>query len=127
VSTRRPALRFRKSGALLVAALIAFVGAVPVAGARWAFAPLLLVPLLAGVWAWRAGTDADAEGLRVHALFGTTAVPWARVAELAPDRRGRVSALLTDGRVLRLTAVTREHLPALAAVAGGQAPQRPAR
>ena len=81
-------LRVRKSGALLVAALIAFVGAVPLAGARWALAPILLIPLAWLVWAWRAGTDVYPDGLRVRALFGTTTVPWPRVTELAPGPRG---------------------------------------
>jgi hypothetical protein len=112
-------LRVRRSGALLVAALIAFVGTVPLAGTRWALAPILLIPLLAGVWAWRAGTDVYPDGLRVRALFGSTTVPWSRIAELAPDQRGRVSALLDNGNVIRLTGVTPANLPAVIA-AGGQ-------
>jgi Bacterial PH domain len=115
----KPVLRVRKSGALVVAALIAFVGTVPLAGARWALAPILLIPLAAGVWAWRAGTDVDTDSLRVRALVGRTVIPWSRVAELAPDRRGRVSALLTDGSVVRLTGVTTGNLPAVLE-AGGQ-------
>ncbi|WP_106125791.1 PH domain-containing protein [Pseudosporangium ferrugineum] len=117
--SRKPALRVRKPGALIVAALVAFVGTVPFAGARWQLAPVLLIPLAIMVWAWRAGTDVDAEGLRVRALAGSTFVPWSRVAELAPDPRGRVSALLTDGKVLRLTGVTTTNLAAVLE-AGGQ-------
>lgn len=117
--SRKPVLRVRKSGALIVAALIAFVGTVPFAGARWQLAPILLIPLAVLLWAWRAGTDVDAEGLRVRALFGSTDVPWSRVAELAPDVRNQVSALLTDGKVIQLTGVTKARLPAVIA-AGGQ-------
>ncbi|BCJ54567.1 hypothetical protein Asp14428_60420 [Actinoplanes sp. NBRC 14428] len=117
--SRKPVLRVRKPGALIVAALVAFVGTVPFAGARWQLAPVLLIPLAIMVWAWRAGTDVDAEGLRVRALAGSTFVPWSRVAELAPDPRGRVSALLTDGKVLRLTGVTTTNLAAVLE-AGGQ-------
>ncbi|MET8150768.1 PH domain-containing protein [Actinoplanes sp. NPDC005259] len=117
--SRKPVLRVRKSGALIVAALIALVGTLPFAGARWQLAPILLIPLAVLVWAVRAGTDVDAEGLRVRALFGTTDIPWSRVAELAPDDRRRVSALLTDGKVIRLTGVTSANLPAVIA-AGGQ-------
>jgi hypothetical protein len=116
--SRKPVLRVRKSGALIVAALIALVGTVPFAGARWQLAPILLIPLAILVWAWRAGTDVDAQGLRVRALFGTTEVPWSRVAELAPDRRGQVSALLTDGNVIQLTGVTKAGLPAVIAASG---------
>jgi len=108
---KKPALRIRKTGALLVAALIAFVGTVPLAGTRWELTPLLLIPLVVGIWAWRAGTDVDAESLRVRALLGTTTIPWTDVAELAPDERGRVSALLAGGRAVRLTGVTRQNLP----------------
>lgn len=122
--SRKPVLRVRKPGALLVAALIAFIGTVPFAGARWQLAPILLIPLVVLVWAWRAGTDVDAEGLRVRALAGSAFVPWSRVAELAPDRRGRVSALLTDGNVLRLTGVTTANLEAVLR-AGGQEVSNP--
>jgi hypothetical protein len=115
----KPVLRVRKSGALLVAALIAFVSTVPLAGARWALTPLLLIPLAAGVWAWRAGTDVHPDRLRVRALVGSTEIPWSRVAELAPDSRGRVSALLDNGNVIRLTGVTTANLPAVLA-AGDQ-------
>jgi hypothetical protein len=122
---KKPVLRIRRSGALLVAALIALVGTVPLAGARWALAPILVIPLLALIWAWRAGTDVDRDALRVRALFGSTVVPWSRVAELAPDRHGRMSALLDNGNVIRLTGVTTANLPAVIA-AGGQQMSRAA-
>jgi Bacterial PH domain len=115
----KPVARIRRSGALLVAAMIAFVGAVPLAGVRWALAPILLIPLLAVVWAWRAGTDVYPDALRVRALVGSTVVPWARITELAPDRQGRISALLDNGNVIRLTGVTRDNVSTLIA-AGGQ-------
>jgi Bacterial PH domain len=116
VVRKKPALRIRRSGALVVAALIAFVSAVPLAGTRWALTPILLIPLLALIWAWRAGTDVYPDVLRVRALFGSTTVPWSRVTELAPDPRGRVSALLDNGNVIRLTGVTAANLPAVIAV-----------
>lgn len=117
--SRKPALRVRKSGAIVVAALIAFVGTAPLAGASWQLAPVLLIPLAILFWAVRAGTDVDRGGLRVRALFGSTDIPWSRIDQLAPDGRGRVSALLTDGKVIRLTGVTTANLPAVIA-AGGQ-------
>ena len=116
----KPLLRIRKSGALLVAAGIAFVGAVPLAGARWELTPILLIPIAAFVWAWRAGTDVYADELRVRALIGSTRVPWERVAELAPDRSGQVSALLDNGNVIRLTAVTKDNLPRVLAATGSE-------
>jgi len=107
----KPLLRVRKTGALLVAAVIAFVGAVPLAGTSWQWTPVLLLPILAFVWAWRAGTDVYPDQLRVRALFGSTRVPWDRITELAPDVHGQISALLDNGNVIRLTGVTRDNLP----------------
>lgn len=120
----KPLLRVRMTGALLVAAVIAFVCAVPLASSRWELAPVLLVPVVIFVWAWRAGTDVYPDELRVRALVGSTRVPWPEITELAPDRRGRVSALLTNGHVLRLTGVTRENLPMVLA-AGKQEITKP--
>jgi hypothetical protein len=107
----KPVLRVRKTGALLVAAVIAFAGAIPIAGSRWEFTPIILIPVAVFAWAWRAGTDVYADELRVRALFGSTRVPWTRVAELAPDAQGQVSALLDNGHVIRLTGVTKDNLP----------------
>jgi hypothetical protein len=115
----KPVLRVRRSGALLVAAVIAFVGTVPLGGIRWAFTPILLIPLLAVIWAWRAGTDVFPDRLKVKALFGSTEVLWARIAEIAPDQQGRVSALLDNGNVIRLTGVTTANLQTVID-AGGQ-------
>jgi hypothetical protein len=121
VVTASVPLRFRQNGAILVAVLIAFVGTIPVAGANWALAPLFLVPLAIGLWAWRSGTDVDDAGLHVRALLGTRHIAWARVLELAADPRGRVSALLTDGHAIRLTAVRAGDLPALLRASGRHA------
>ena len=118
--TASTSLRFRQNGAVLVAVMIAFVGVVPLAGAGWAFSPIIAIPLAVGVWAWRSGTDVDPAGLRVRALVGTRTIAWSRVVELAADPRGRVSALLTDGHVIRLVAVRATDLPALAAAAGAK-------
>lgn len=115
----KPVLRVRRSGALVIAALIALVGTVPVAGTRWELSPILIIPLFVLIWAWRAGTDVFPDRLRVRALFGSTTVPWGRIAELAPDRGGRVSALLDNGNVLRLTGVTTDNVDQVVA-AGGQ-------
>ncbi len=116
--SKRPTLRVRKSGTALVASGIAFVGTVPLAGASWTLAPVLLVPLGALAWSWRAGTDVHPDELRVRALFGRTRVPWDRITELAPDQRGRVCALLDNGNVIRLTGVTRDNLSLVLAAAG---------
>ena len=116
----KPVLRVRKSGAVLVAALIAFVGTLPFAGARWELTPILLIPFAVWLWAWRAGTDVFADRLRVRALVGSTEIPWSRITEMAPDERGRISALLDNGNVIRLTGVTAGNLPKVLAAAGLQ-------
>jgi hypothetical protein len=114
----RPALRVRKSGAVLVAALIALVGTVPLAGASWLLAPILVIPLAVLIWTYRAGTDVYPDELRVRALFGGSRVPWDQISELAPDERGRISALLDNGTLIRLTGVTRDNLPSVLAAGG---------
>ena len=124
MSSPPESVHFRQHGALAVAALVLFVGTLPVASTRWYLLPLLLVPLLGGIWAWRSGTDADADGLRVRALLGQRRIPWDQVAELAHDERGRATARLADGRLVRLTAVPADGLPRLVA-ASGQRLDRP--
>lgn len=111
-------VRFRHSQALVAAAVIAFFGALPVAGARWYLAPVLLVPLAVGIWAWRAGTDAGPAGLRIRALLRQRPIPWAQVAELAADPRGRAVARLTSGHQVPLPAVRAADLPRLVAASG---------
>jgi hypothetical protein len=114
----KPVLRVRRSGALVVAALIALVGTIPLAGAKVSLTPILLIPLLVLVWAWRAGTDVYPDRLRVRALFGSTTVPWDRIVELAPGQGRQVSALLDNGNVIRLSGVTADNLPRVVAAGG---------
>ncbi|MFG1778543.1 PH domain-containing protein [Micromonospora sp. NPDC049051] len=115
-------VRFRHHQAYLAAAIVAFFGALPVAGARWYLLPVLLVPLAVGVWAWRAGTDADARELRLRALLGQRRIGWDRVVELAADRRGRAVALLDDGQQVTLPAVRGTDLPRLVSATGQTLP-----
>lgn len=111
-------VHFRYSQAIWVAAAIAFIGALPLASAAWYFTPVLLVPLLIGVWAWRAGTDADRAGMKIRALFGQRLIPWHEVVELGIDERRRVIASLSGGRVVSLPAVPAADLPRLVAASG---------
>jgi hypothetical protein len=117
--TASTSLRFRQNGAFLVAVMIAFVGTLPLAGVSWALAPVALIPLAIGVWAWRSGTDIDDTGVRVRALLGSRQIAWSRVQELAAGPRGRVFALLTDGHAIRLTAVRATDLPLILRTRGG--------
>jgi hypothetical protein len=101
-----------------VAALIGFFGTLPLAGARWFFAPVLLVPVAVGVWAWRTGTDADPAGLRIRALLGQRHISWAEIAEFGADRRGRAVARFGNGRSTVLPAVRTADLHRLVAASG---------
>ncbi|MEH1126866.1 PH domain-containing protein [Micromonospora sp. CPCC 206061] len=106
-------VRFRPHGAIAVAALVALIGAVPVASVSWYLAPVLLIPIAVVVWAWRAGTDATPAGIRVRALLGDRQIPWSDIRELGGDSRGRALARLTNGQVVPLTAVRVGDLPRL--------------
>ncbi|MBQ0989190.1 PH domain-containing protein [Micromonospora sp. H61] len=119
-------VRFRYNQAILVAAIIAFVGALPLANARDYLLPVLLVPLAVAVWAWRAGTDADARELRIRALVGQRRIDWDQVLELTTDQRGRAVARLDDGHQVTLPAVRGADLPRLVAVTGQPLPDAPA-
>jgi hypothetical protein len=112
-------VRFRQHSGLVIVGLVAFFGALPIATFRWYLLPVLLVPLALTVWALRSGTDADSDGLTVRALLGRRRLPWARVSGFVPEGRRRVTAVLDNGAVLRLPAVTPNDLPSLL-YAGGQ-------
>lgn len=115
---RAGSVRFRYSAAMAVAGLVALISAVPIASARWYLAWILLVPAAIGVWAWRAGTDADRSGVVVRALLGSRRIDWSRITGLTPDERGRVHARLDNGALVRLPAVTVSDLPRLVAASG---------
>jgi Bacterial PH domain len=105
--------KFRHNAAITVACVVAFFGAVPLATSRMYLLPIIGVPILVGVWGWRAGTDVSPAGLNVRALFGSRRVPWSHVTALVPADRWRVYAILTTGRRLRLPAVGAADLPKL--------------
>jgi Bacterial PH domain len=102
--------RFRYPAAISVAAIVTSLGATPMLLLGWYAVPIPLVPLLVAVWGWRAGTDADANGLRIRALFASRRLPWRDIAEVAAGPDGRVAARLESGAVLRLPAVRRDDL-----------------
>ncbi|MBY8870837.1 PH domain-containing protein [Micromonospora sp. PLK6-60] len=120
--SRADTLRFRHNQAILVAAIVAFVGALPLATARWYLLPVLLVPLAVAFWAARAGTDADRAELRLRALTGQRRIPWDRVRELTADARGRAVVRLADGGEFVLPAVRRDDLPRLVSATGQRLP-----
>ncbi|WFE64352.1 MULTISPECIES: PH domain-containing protein [Micromonospora] len=120
--SRADTLRFRHHQAVLVAAVIATIGALPLAAARAYLLPVLLVPLVVAAWAWRSGTDADRRELRLRALVGSRRVPWEQVVELTADPRGRAVVRLADGQQLPLPAVRGVDLPRLVSITGQALP-----
>lgn len=115
VSSDQPKrLRFRPHGAIAIAALVALIGAVPLASAGWYYLPILLIPAVIVLWVLRAGTEVSAEGVRVRALLGERRIEWSEISELGSDRRGRVLARLNNGQVVPLTSVRDRDLPRLA-------------
>ncbi|TWG11077.1 PH (Pleckstrin Homology) domain-containing protein [Micromonospora palomenae] len=115
-------IRFRYNQAILVAAIVAFIGALPLATAEWYLLPVLLIPLAVAVWAWRAGTDANGRELRLRALAGSRRIAWDRVVELTADPRGRAVARLDDGQEVMLPAVRGTDLPRLVSATGQHLP-----
>ncbi|MER7165498.1 PH domain-containing protein [Micromonospora sp. NPDC000207] len=114
--SRFDTVHFRHSQAMVAAAGVATIGALPLACAHWYLSPVLLVPLAVVLWGWRAGTHADARELRLQGLVGRRRIAWDRVAELFPDQRGRGAVRLDDGTVFALPAVRGVDLPRLVAV-----------
>lgn len=119
--------RFRYNVSICLAGILGFLGAIPVATVgfghehvppyAYVLLLILLVPLAVAVWGWRAGTDADANGLRIRALISSRRIAWTDVALLGPRQR-RVYAQLTDGRSIKLSAVSPADLPRLVAASG---------
>jgi len=120
-------VRFRYNVSICLAGILGFLGAIPVATVGFGHGPvhayayflvlILLIPLAVAVWGARAGTDADADGLRVRAALASRRIGWTEVAALAPAGR-RVYVRTTDGRTIRLAAVSRNDLPRLVAASG---------
>jgi Bacterial PH domain len=128
-------VRFRPHQAILVAAVIVFISALPLVfgpdlptdpaanpsgtdTVRWWLTPILLVPVALFVWVLRSGTDADGGGLTLRAIFSSRRVPWSAVRELSADDRGRAVALLEDGHAVPLPQVKLADLPRLVAASG---------
>jgi len=106
-------MTFRSSGAERAAAVVWLVASLALATARWWLLPVLLLPLLAVIATFRRGTDFDADGVTVRAVFASRRVPWSDVAELRPDGVRRVLLVREDGRAIALPGVRPADLPRL--------------
>ena len=129
--------RFRYNASVTLAALVAALGAIPLAAAGfynrthsapwWAYVLLLvlLLPIGVAVWGWRAGTDAGQDGLRVRANgLAWTPVAWSEIVGIVPQGR-RVYAILTDDRAVPLPAVSPSDIERLVAASGAQLTPEP--
>jgi hypothetical protein len=110
-------VKFRHN-AMAVLGLVMLCGSIALATSAWYFAPVLLIPIVLIVWALRAGTDVDPQGVRVRALLGSRHLTWPQIGGFVPQR-GKVLAMLANGRAVPLPAVTPADLPRLLR-AGGQ-------
>ena len=121
--TDSPSVRIRHNQAIVAAAVIAFFGTMPLAGARWYLLPLLLVPLavdrlgLACRHRRRPGRPAG-----TRAASGSATCPGPGSARSPPTNGAAAKARLVDGTVVALPAVRRSDLPALAAASGNPLP-----
>ena len=119
-------VRYRHNTSILVAGIVMLCGGLALATSRWYLAPILLVPLAMIVWGWRAGTDVDADGVRVRALLGTRTIAWTQISGFT--RSGdRVLATLTTGRAVTLPAVSPDDMGTLmrAGQPGADGPAEP--
>jgi hypothetical protein len=108
-----PKMRFRRSSAATVAAIIVMIAGISVASWQPYLLILEVIPLAVAIWTWRAGTDVDAQGITVRAAIGHRNIPWAEIAELRPTGGNKVEAVLTSGGRIALTAVPADRLPAI--------------
>ncbi|OBA88621.1 hypothetical protein A5662_25030 [Mycobacteriaceae bacterium 1482268.1] len=89
--------------------------------ATWT-APLLVVPIILSACIIRLRTVADRDTVTARGLLGSESVRWEDIEGLAFNKGSWARAQLTDGRELRLPAVTFATLPQLTAASGGRVP-----
>ena len=92
-----------------------------VPAARWT-APLLVIPIILSACIVRLRTVADHDTVTARSLFGSETVRWENIDGLRFSKGAWARAHLTDGRQLRLPAVTFATLPQLTEVSAGRVP-----
>ncbi|GAA0945639.1 PH domain-containing protein [Pseudonocardia zijingensis] len=122
-----PRAIFRVSPLVVLVALTFAVCATPVALAGPYLWLIYLVPIGIIAWTLRVRTEADPESVAVRGVLRSRRVPWSEIASVHLGRArnpstAKVSAVLTDGTELALSAVHVRDLPRLAAVSGGHLP-----
>jgi hypothetical protein len=104
--------RFRHNVGIAVLGVVMLCGGVALAVSRWYLAPIELIPLAMIVWGIRAGTDVDADGLRLRALVGSRKIAWSQIDGFVPQG-DKVLATLAGGKAVTLPAVSPADLPRL--------------
>jgi hypothetical protein len=89
--------------------------------ASWTWV-LLVIPVVLSACIIRLRTVADRETVTARGLLGSQSVRWEDIEGLAFTKGSWARARLTDGRELRLPAVTFATVPQLTAVSGGRVP-----
>lgn len=110
------ALRLGPDKIVLFPVVVAFLGGIPAAASSPALTWILLLPLLAGVWVFRARVVADVAGLEVCNGLRVRRVAWPQVVGFDVPDRGFVRLRVQPGTGrdrLPLTAMPRRDLPRL--------------
>ena len=115
-----PRLVFRVPQVSILAALLVAICATPLAVALPVLSLLYVIPVAAIVWVVRVRTVADASGLTVRKLAGSTALSWDDLKGLLLTPKGTVTAVRSDDSQVPLPSVRTRHLPALALISGGR-------
>ncbi|MFT4126741.1 MAG: PH domain-containing protein [Gordonia sp. (in: high G+C Gram-positive bacteria)] len=123
--TARPELpqTFRLSRLAYFAVPAALLVTVFLAGASLVWLGWTMVaPILLALWIARIKTVVTADGLRAVGTLGTTDLAWSEIDGLQFSRWHPVRAVRTDGRKVRLPALTFGDLPRLSAASAGRIP-----
>ena len=110
-------MQFRPDRTALAAVGVFFIGTLYLALAGPWFALLLLVPIACLVWTLRARVVADEQGLLICNGLGRTRVAWDQVDSFELRKRLPVRLRRTDGRTTLLTALDKQQVRRLLAVA----------
>lgn len=102
--------RYAPERTTLAVVAIAFMSALPLSLSSPYLAPLLLLPLLGGLWVLRARVVAAPTGLEVCNGLGVRRLAWEEVDRFEVPRRGPVVLHPVEGRPVHLTALARRDL-----------------
>lgn len=112
----------RIPGAAVVAIFLLTFGMTPIAWTVPGLLVLYVIPAALLYWVLRVRTTATPEGLDVRDLFSGRRLSWEEVRGLSVSKRGKISAVTTDGTTVALPAVRSHNLPALSLISGGRLP-----